>query len=310
MSKRSSRVFWLNGIILVLSILFIWLEHISPIFKMLSVKSNISIMAQIALFTLSIFSGMVLTGLESQEANSDKLKKAILTAILDGVDDLKADSDKFRKELARGIVEYQGQSYRSLRYKPDTGAIYYGEVAENNRNILFNNETIKKIFQVVKDVKVGGEPVMYNSKPLLYALGYAASSRFAQHFQAYVQEKKANFELATWLREWTVYDSDAGFGNMEVIAQDSSSGDSIATVVIKKSFLTHGADRGGRESLCDFMVGYIEGLLKNFAPAIYSKAKLDRVKIRVDHDKEVECYHGHQDPERGCVFIVSVPKSS
>ena len=177
-----------------------------------------------------------------------------------------------------------------------------------HRNILFNTATFKRILPTAQQMDSSGEAGESRGNELLYQLGYAASSRFAQHFQQHMEAKDFTFDLTNWLKEWTKYDSNAGFGHMEVreLAKDHHE----AQVVISYSFLTHGDDRGGPRSLCRFMVGYIEGLLKNFANALYDKYGLNRKEIRVIHDLEIDCYHGHQDPEKGCIFLVQVPRTT
>ncbi len=217
-SKKSANVFWFNGAIFALSLVLLWFQNAPPALKALSITGEIGLITQAVLFVLSSLIGMVLTSVE-------RLHEGFELAI----EDLKEDQSRFRQELARGIVEYQGQSYRSLRFLPDTGAVYYGLVSESNRNVLFNNETFKKMLQAAQIATCGDDPVMVNQRTLLYALGYAASSRFALHFQQHIEAKGLSFDLTTWLHEWTVYDSDAGFGRMEASALEGDE----SQVVIK-----------------------------------------------------------------------------
>ena len=291
-SRKGANVFWLNGAMFVLSLVVVWFQNAPPALKAFSITGDIGPLIQAALFVFSSLIGMVLTSVERVHEGFEL-----------AVEGLKKDTSRFRQELARGIVEYQGQSYRSLRFIPGTGSVYYGSVTDSNRNILFNNETFKKVLQAAQNAKCGDDAVMVKQRPLLYALGFAASSRFALHFQQHIEAKGLSFDLATWLHEWTVYDSDAGFGRMEATALEGDE----AKVVIKNSFLTHGSDHGGPSSLCDFMVGYIEGLLKGFAAGLYKKYGLNRAEIRVRHDPGIDCFHEHEDPEIGCVFWVEVP---
>ena len=149
------------------------------------------------------------------------------------------------------------------------------------------------------DISRSGEQT--KEETLLYAIGYAASRGFAPHFQSVVEEMALPFDLAAWLHEWTEYDSDAGFGHMDVQVDPKNRHGTIVT--IKRSFLTHGADAGGSRPLCQFMVGYIEGLLKEFSNSLYETHNLDRQGIKVHHDPEVDCYRSHLDQE------VLLPKS-
>jgi hypothetical protein len=294
-SRRNARVFWLNLVLLIVSVAMIWFEGAPEVVKTVRITSPFSVLTQIGLFAVSYVTAIILTAIDTIKAD-----------LVGAIDAVKADSDIFRQELSKGIVEYQGQSYRSLKYVPMTGAIYYGDVAENNRNILFNNETVKKMLETVESARCGDGPVTMDGKSLLYALGYSASKRFARHFQEHVERKNIHFELASWLHEWTVYDSDAGFGQMEAVSIDETH----VRVVIKNSFLTHGARRNAEKPICDFMVGYIEGLLKNFAQVLYDQHGLDRDRITVTHDFKKECYLGHENPNKGCVFSVEVPKKN
>jgi predicted hydrocarbon binding protein len=299
-SRKNARVFWVNVALGTIS-LIAYLALTSETDK--KAILGVGLWAQIGLLILSTLLGMLLTAIDDlKDASSQQLDR-LQQKTLSAIHDIEAESQRFREDLSKGIVEYQGMSYRSLRYEKNRGAIYYGAAVSENRNILFNNETLKTMFQVIKAARCGSDAVLYDGRPLLYAIGYAASQRFALHFQQYVEQKGGrSFELEPWLNYWTEYDSDAGFGNLE--ARRVSEGE--ADIIIKNSFLTHGIDHGGRESLCDFMQGYIEGLLKNFAPQMYEKHNLDRENIRVEHG-EADCYRRHRDHDTGCIFRVHVP---
>ena len=138
-----------------------------------------TILVQLAVFAVTILVAFILTAIfDSRDT------------LVEHVDTVVDETNEFRENFAQGIVQFEGQAYRSLRHIPSKGSIYYGEVAPDNRNILFNNETLKCILQTIQAARCGAEPVIFNGRPLLYAIGYAASERFAVHFQQHVELRR------------------------------------------------------------------------------------------------------------------------
>lgn len=269
---------------------------------------------QIAFAVLGMLASMLLNelGESRQQVATESLAtreeaRSHRDNIVSNIKAIAEESAAFREQLADGIINYHGRSYRSLRYEPEKGAIYYGEdIDPSRRNVLFNNETIKVLLATVgKPDKGMLENPSKVGQSMLYKLGFAASSRFAEHFrQDRIAQRNIDFNLKDWLEEWVQYDSNAGFGNMVVheLATDRHE----AHVVIRNSFLTHGTDYGGPLPICAFMIGYMEGLLKSFAAGLYEEHNLDRDGIRVVHESR-NCFRNHQNPEIGCVFLVNVP---
>lgn len=303
-SSSARKIFWFNGGLLALSLVADGLKETFPQMEQFGFTSTF--LPQFALFMFTVFIATILDAIHSSNSSIIGETKITRQSLRADIEEIEARSEKFRKDLAKGIVEYGGVAYRSLRYDPTQGCIYYGEADTDNRNILFNNETFKKILQTAQSEYQEHIQSDNVRDTLLYKLGYSASSRFAKHFQKHLETQHIAFALTSWLKAWTSYDSDAGFGKMEV--RPISAEHETAQVVIHQSFLTHGHDYGGNRSLCGFMIGYIEGLLKNFAAALYHEEGLDREGIQVQHDFERECYHGHQNPDIGCIFWVIAPK--
>ncbi len=227
--------------------------------------------------------------------------------IIDQIKTFESRHEEIRENLAKGIVETRDGIYRALKYDQKKGMVYYGNIVEaDRRNILLNNETIKVMLASVKDL-AACEDLAKNQ--ILYGVGFAASSRFAKHFEDYMQsEAHGEFDLTNWLGQWTEYDSNAGFGHMEVMPRSRVSGEpEVTDIVIQNSFLTHNMSVGTpkESSLCEFMVGYIEGLLKSFSPDLYESRDLDPEGIRVTHRWE-DCYLKHRNAQRGCLFCAEV----
>lgn len=297
-------VFWINGIFFVISLIAELLKEQFAAVAVFGIQNSVG--AQLILFFLSSAVAVILAQVRRVQISLEGGLSSMTDALLQKINGIDDRQRQVRDELARGIIQHEGKSYRSLRYDLENGTIYYGEVNPGNRNVLFNNETIKRILQKVQHYSKELGRENSSAEGLLYQLGYAASSGFAEHFQYHCNAKGIEYSLEAWLKEWTHYDSDAGFGHMEVLKMSSDA--ETATVDITNNFLTHGNDYGGKYSLCEFMIGYIEGLLKSFSGGIYNEYQIDKDRITVKHDLQRDCCHHHENVRLGCRFLVIVPK--
>jgi len=223
----------------------------------------------------------------------------------DAVNYLKFDIDEFKRKLSNGIVTHEEFTYRALKYYEDQGVIlngFSGDV-KSSRNILFSNKTINLIFREIKEVNIDA----------LRAIGRKSSDRFAQELVFSIRKNKEAKDLYDWINQWIEFDSDAGFGKFVLGKKNRSEWKNHMTIILKYSFLaseseTHYQDRNIKESefICDFMTGYIEGIINHFPPQILKPFGLTTNKIMISHDTKnpEECICAGREPEEGCVFNI------
>lgn len=219
-------------------------------------------------------------------------------------------SQMVREQFAKGIITYKDAAFRALRYDEKRGILYNSdEVAAEKRNILLNAETVKVILKHASHRKEANGESAKKGKSRLYEAGFDVSELFAWYFQQHVVGD-IPFDLQRWLNAWKSYDSDAGMGHIEVTKANVGQGHS-SDVRIFNSFLVHKMPRKTKEheSLCDFMVGYIEGLFRNMSPDFFNERNLDQDGITVTH-KWKDCFLSHRNPEKGCLFHVHVPEAT
>lgn len=253
----------------------------------------------------------VLTGLHELSSIVSPLGRHLdstAATIIEQIRELDARNEEVRHDFAKGIVETGDGIYRALKYDKDSGVIYYrSETSADERNVLLNAETLKVILSKAKTLANGSEGIKKQGP--LYEIGHAASSRFADHFQdIMIQKHGRKFDLVAWLHDWIDYDADAGFGAMQVMPSLGSESDTDhVEIILENSFLTHAPKGTKREddSLCEFMVGYIAGLLESLSDGLYTEQGLDPNTIQVTHRWE-ECQL--LDPRKPCVFRVEVKK--
>jgi hypothetical protein len=218
---------------------------------------------------------------------------------------LKFDIDDFKRKLSNGIVTHEEFTYRALKYFENQGVIlngFSGDV-KSSRNILFSNKTINLIFREIKKVNIDA----------LRAIGRKSSDRFAQELVSVIRKNKKAKDLYDWINQWIEFDSDAGFGKFALGHKSRNEWKSHMTIVLKYSFLaseseTHYHEKNIIESelICDFMTGYIEGIINHFPPQILKPYGLTTNNIIITHDTKnpEECICAGREPEDGCVFNI------
>ena len=230
-----------------------------------------------------------------------KVPSEIIGKVVEAVNKLKGDIDDFKKKLSSGIVKHDNNIYRALMYNEDEGSIYNGfeGEAQNQRNILFSNKTINLIFSQIK----------IERPKMLKEIGYKSSVRFARDLVDDIQKrakgKKGADDLLFWLGLWIQFDSDAGFGKFELGTDEREVWEGNKIIILKHSFLTTGYEKG-IESICDFMTGYLEGILNYFPEYILKPYGLKSGSIEIKHhtDEGEDCICAGRDPKKGCVFHV------
>jgi hypothetical protein len=222
------------------------------------------------------------------------------------VNKLKDDNEEFRRQLARGVVEHDQHYYRTLTYKRDEGTLFngFGDAKDLSRNVLFSNKTVNLIFREIRDLD--------KSKPrLLHEIGKKASERFAAEMVKDIQQqtrstfKRDGEKLPEWIKKWIEFDSDAGFGKFELEGNDAD-WKNKKVIVLKYSFLTQDCleDRRRNLGLCNFMTGYLEGILNSFPKDVLSPYDLYPGDIFVEHDSNDadECICAGRANFMGCRF--------
>jgi len=306
-SGDSTKVFWINAIIFVVWCAAEGLVRTDAGSENTTLFTVSSIIFQLLLMGASFLAAFLWSELsETRKTISNEIvnsRKRISQTLSDTSEEVLAEVSKamregeeIRDELSRGLFNFEGRRYRTLTYSPETGAVYYGRDEESNRNILFNNLTLKKILSEVQRADSKS-----NGMPLLRWLGSVAGTQFALRLEQILEQKGTDFDLEVWLREWAKYDSQAGFGcmSLESFAKDPCE----ARISLRNSFLTYGDHPNQQGSLCGFMEGYIEGLLKHLPEHLYKSCEIDQQSIRVS---ESECYNQHRTRRQGCIFLAQM----
>lgn len=223
------------------------------------------------------------------------------------IQSFRKEHNQFREELSAGIVKFEGKSYRSLRYDPNKGSMFYEGDKEGNRNILINNQTLSNMLRSL--VEATPRKDRNTPRSLLYRMGCAASASFASVFvEECEDESRLGDALEDWLRTWIKYDRLAGFGLMD-LDTGSFESDRIYRVLIRFSFLSIEESLSKHEFLADFMIGYIFGLVSHFPPRLFERLDARIQDVQVSHEYESHSVYGHRDRKLGDVFLIHVPRN-
>ena len=247
---------------------------------------------------------------QSEELNQlatsiKELPKSIQEITKQEVDKLKEDNEKFRKDLAKGVVEHDQHYYRTLTYKKEEGSIFngFGDAKEVSRNVLFSSKTINLIFREINKIDNDKNLILFN-------IGKKASDRFAAEMVKDIQGKSKNkkFDLLQWIKEWIEFDSNAGFGKFE-IESDEKIWKKNKVILLKYSFLTEDCleHRNINFGLCNFMTGYLEGILNAFPHDVLRPYGLAPGNVRVEHNVEDvnECICAGRADFKGCKYHIT-----
>ncbi len=198
------------------------------------------------------------------------------------IEELKADLDASRENIARGFMTIGKHSFMVSEFNDATGHLKY----EDKRCLLMSSDTMQSVFSMIKE----------KSPEFLKDVGYHVDWAFGMSFRRYLKAEypTTDLELDRQLDIWCEYDKNAGFGvfsNKVLVDGIDFSGE----IHLLHSFLTE--DRSVEdESLCDFMGGYVEGVLN---------------RITNRHNREINVSHIACDlhtpgkPNLGCRFKIS-----
>ncbi|MES2835407.1 MAG: hypothetical protein V4707_11940 [Pseudomonadota bacterium] len=203
--------------------------------------------------------------------------------------------NRYREELKSNVFSFGADAVRLLEYKEYDGILINttaGDAANSPRNVLLNNTTLQKILAAIDD------------KERLRALGFSCGKAFGAVVNSPKMTSRNDFRSLVFV--WFKYDSNAGFGSFE-LAGDIQPGRPVQ-IVLRHSFLVAGQDfREPEKSLCEFMSGYIAGVLYTFPLHALLQAGLTREGIVVFHDPmSPECICSSRNDDSGCRFSVQM----
>ncbi len=261
--------------------------------------TEFSFISPIIILAISFAASISLSTLSNLNEEFLKFPNIIKDVTTGSVDRLKHDINEFKEKLSSGIVKHEDYTYRALIYYEGNGEIRNGfaEDKQSSRNILFSNKTINLIFREIKELKPGA----------LRDIGKKSSNRFAIELVSSIFKKQGPADLYNWMQHWITFDSGAGFGKFDLVPENSQKWKETLTIVLKHSFLTTDTDTGYSKSdqkICDFITGYIEGIINHFPHEIFDGYDLKPGKIIVTHDIDDpnECISAGRNPNKGCVF--------
>ena len=107
-------------------------------------------------------------------------------------------------------------------------------------------------------------------------------------------------DLVPILREWFEYDSNAGFGKFDLV----DDGPGSIKIVLRYNFLLTGNEYIRPEkNLCEYMTGYIHGVISALPGASLRRKGFEPKYVVVEHPKEY-CICDQKMYDLGCTFFV------
>jgi hypothetical protein len=252
------------------------------------------------------------------------LGRAVPEFLSENITPVKAMLTEFEhsiEELSEGIVKATLRSkdivLKFLRYDPPRGTIINALDATTNdsefRNVLFDAKTITSIFSEIKQHQNGTKDPVPDRESILFSLGKISGANFGKKMfgqswrirtEAEIFDKE---DLHQWLIYWCRIDTEAGFGKFDV-TPNSADWKKNPQMVLKHSFLTEAVT--GDHRLCEFMTGYIEGVIGQAPPRLFKNYDLNRDRIRIEHGEGDDCsFHSH-DQYAGCTFRIEMEQPS
>lgn len=212
-------------------------------------------------------------------------------------------SDQFVKlgkmdSVAKKVVELE----ESPEVRARLFALYIKEgimvnPADKKRNISFKVVTIQNMFTAVYQDLLKKEQEQFENvakateetEKAFFHAGVTCGESFGKELVDEVWKDEGELSLQEKLTKWGEFDSSVGFGKF---SHKIEQGDVISgKIMLSNNFLA--ANRKSTEpNLCDFMTGYIQGVLKELIKG--------EIKVTVTH-KEGDCIQ-HQQGKKECDF--------
>jgi hypothetical protein len=230
-------------------------------------------------------------------------------AILNG---LRNEITELAKGIIEGIYKLGPVIYRMLRYDQDRGIIFNAlDRSEGFRNILFDSRTITSIFFRVKeyDQEIKGSNLS-DRESILFELGKKAGVSFGRKIFHHIAIGEVGIgildrhDLHQWLTYWCKFDTNAGFGRFE-ITSDRDAWRENPKIILRNSFLTDSPALELPFRLCEFMTGYIEGILDQIPGGLFGNYGLAKDRLHVEHPHR-DCAFVTKDFDGGCTFLLTL----
>jgi predicted hydrocarbon binding protein len=154
---------------------------------------------------------------------------------------------------------------------------------DESRNIAFKVETFDNILATIYDginsqVKILNENLKNKKseedlrkipKTIILNAGYLSGLKFGWKMHEIIQRQNESLELSEKIEKWCTFDSDVGFGKLELINDDETALDYSMVnssgirfkIKLSDNFVVYQRDEG-HVNLCSFVAGYIQGVLE------------------------------------------------
>lgn len=234
-----------------------------------------------------------------EKSLTDRLPEKVANSAASALTSIINQLTELRANLARGMVTNGDFTYRTLRYDERTGILFNNTSKDEEapRNVLFNNKTMASLLYFTKKRGVR-----------LDDLGFQCGSGFGPFLNAYLQATaKEDLNLQSAIDLWIEYDSNAGFGKF-IQTRNEETGE--ISIRLKNSFLTEIIQfRNPRDGLCDFMTGYINGVLSTLPQTIVDEKGVYFGTIVASHTMESsDCVCITNDQVNGCTWLLQSAK--
>jgi len=207
------------------------------------------------------------------------------------------DKREFEWIRYRGMLINKHDESRNIAFKVETfdhilSTIYEGITRElNNLLETVNNNESKPI----KDRIYNNEELRKTPKTIILDAGYLSGLNFGWTMHEIIQRQNERLSLAEKIEKWCAFDSDVGFGKLELIKDEDTKLDRLDNINFKielsDNFIVYKRDSHDI-NLCSFIAGYIQGVLE----------KVTQQSLKVVH-KPIDCEQ-FEAGRNSCVFTL------
>lgn len=204
-------------------------------------------------------------------------------------DDWSSSVESVKRALERNGMPCEETGDYKVFERDQRGAMR--NLMDLQRNVSFKVETLCGVFADLVEETGASEKVAAN---LLRKAGHRAGSRFGSAMLSDVWDGHPPDSLRQRVEAWCRFDSDVGFGHLEFVAP--TAGDDIGTfeIHVYENFLARGGAHDRDVPLCEWLVGYVGGVI----------AALTGGETKVAHDA-LHCIRRTEGVD-ACVFAVTV----
>ncbi len=172
----------------------------------------------------------------------------------------KIDKREFEWIQYRGLLINKNDESRNIAFKVET----FDNILSNIYEGVENN--IKKISASHK-LNLQVEEIRKIPKSIILDSGYKSGLNFGWVMHEIIQRKNEDFTLKKKIEEWCKFDSDVGFGKLDLVENENSKIDYGSTkklsftIKLSDNFIVYKRDEN-HTNLCSFIAGYIRGVLE------------------------------------------------